>query len=35
VDERRGAILVLRAVADNPLPFMVPLLDEPDDVDDD
>ncbi len=35
VDIAKSAIVVLRVVADNPLPFVVPLLDEPDDRDDD
>jgi hypothetical protein len=35
VDEARGAIVVFRVVADSPLPFVAPLLDEPDDGDDD
>lgn len=35
VDEAKNQIAVLRVVADNPLPFVAPLLDEPDDNDDD
>jgi hypothetical protein len=35
VDVAKGAIVVLRVVADTPLPFMIPLLDEPDNGDDD
>ena len=35
VDLAKGAIVILRLVAKNPLPFVVPLLDEPDDEDDD
>jgi hypothetical protein len=35
VDMAQGAIVVLRLVADNPLPFVVPLLDPPDDRGDD
>jgi|SRR5580700_2727244 hypothetical protein len=35
LDETRGAFQVLRIHADNPLPFVVPLLDEPNDDEDD
>jgi hypothetical protein len=35
LDEKLGAFFVLRVYADNPLPSVVPLLDEPDDGDDD
>jgi hypothetical protein len=34
LDETRGAFQVLRVHADNPLPFVAPLLDEPDNDDD-
>jgi hypothetical protein len=35
VDLLRGSIVVLRVVADDPRPYVVPLLDEPEDEDDD
>jgi hypothetical protein len=35
LDGTRGAFRVLRIHADNPLPFVVPLLDEPEDDKDD
>jgi hypothetical protein len=35
VDVAKGAIVILRVVADTPLPFAVPLLDDPDEGDDD
>ena len=35
LDETRGAFRVLRVHADAPLPFVVPLLDDPDDEHDD
>jgi hypothetical protein len=35
VDMAKGAIVVLRVMADNPLPFVASLLDEPGDGDDD